>query len=186
MYWSYEQGTQVADTTYQQFGDYYGRLVAHYVEGGFLDEYGVFVPGYVRCSACARTFAHQRVCVCASMLASACAGVWLSVCSVFVRESSQCPVCSFAVRPPPNTAPVGCGCMMPLCRARFTFNVTHWEVLNEIESACARTRDNLQATPSPRPRAMLAPASFPPIGVTRVAMGVSPFPRCGCCCGWRR
>ncbi len=67
VYWSYEQGTQVADTTYQQFGDYYGRLVAHYVEGGFLDEYGVFVPGYVRWSACARTFAHQRVCVCAPL-----------------------------------------------------------------------------------------------------------------------
>ncbi len=47
VFWSYEQGTTVADPTYAQFGEYYGRLVAHYVEGGFQDEYGVWVPGYV-------------------------------------------------------------------------------------------------------------------------------------------
>jgi hypothetical protein len=34
VFWSYEQGTQVHDPTFQQFGDYYGRLVAHYVEVG--------------------------------------------------------------------------------------------------------------------------------------------------------
>jgi hypothetical protein len=45
VWWHYEQGTQVVDPTYQAFGDYYGRLVAHYVEGGFTDEYGAFVPG---------------------------------------------------------------------------------------------------------------------------------------------
>ena len=40
--WSYEQGTTLVDTSGRQFGDYYGRLVAHYTDGGFTDEYGVF------------------------------------------------------------------------------------------------------------------------------------------------
>ena len=29
--WDYEQGTVLVDTTGTAFGDYYGRLVAHYV-----------------------------------------------------------------------------------------------------------------------------------------------------------
>jgi hypothetical protein len=40
--WSYEQGTQLVDPTAQQFGEYYGRLFAHYTEGGFTDEFGVY------------------------------------------------------------------------------------------------------------------------------------------------
>lgn len=44
--WNYESGTALADPTLKALGDYYGRLVAHYVEGGFIDEAGVFIPGY--------------------------------------------------------------------------------------------------------------------------------------------
>jgi hypothetical protein len=44
--WNYESGTALADATLTALGDYYGRLVAHYVEGGFKDEAGVFIPGY--------------------------------------------------------------------------------------------------------------------------------------------
>ena len=44
--WGYETGKDFADDTLQDLGDYYGRLVAHYVEGGFVDEAGDFVPGH--------------------------------------------------------------------------------------------------------------------------------------------
>ena len=44
--WSYEQGSAFRDDTLLDLGDYYGRLVAHYVEGGFVDEAGNFIPGY--------------------------------------------------------------------------------------------------------------------------------------------
>ena len=43
--WYYEQGSALRDPTGVEIGDYYGRLVAHYVEGGFVDEGGRFVPG---------------------------------------------------------------------------------------------------------------------------------------------
>jgi hypothetical protein len=43
--WDYEQGNIALDPTYSQFADYYGRLYAHYLEGGFFDEAGVWVPG---------------------------------------------------------------------------------------------------------------------------------------------
>ena len=43
--WSYETGSVFKDPTLQDLGDYYGRLVAHYVEGGFTDEAGRFLPG---------------------------------------------------------------------------------------------------------------------------------------------
>jgi hypothetical protein len=46
--WGYERGKVLADPTLQALGDYYGRLVAHYVEpGGFLDEAGRRIPGVV-------------------------------------------------------------------------------------------------------------------------------------------
>lgn len=43
--WSYEKGKDFVDASLKDLGDYYGRLLAHFVEGGFVDEGGVFVPG---------------------------------------------------------------------------------------------------------------------------------------------
>ena len=43
--WHYEQGKLLRDPTGKEIGDYYGRLLAHYVEGGFVDEGGRFIPG---------------------------------------------------------------------------------------------------------------------------------------------
>ena len=45
-FWSYESGNAPVDPTYQTFADYFGRLVAHFVEGGSTDEYGRWMPGY--------------------------------------------------------------------------------------------------------------------------------------------
>jgi hypothetical protein len=45
--WGYEQGTQLVDPTATAIGQYYGRLLAHYTDGGFTDEGGVFHPGYL-------------------------------------------------------------------------------------------------------------------------------------------
>ena len=38
--WDYPQGSHLIDDTMQALGDYYGRLVAWYTKGGFIDEYG--------------------------------------------------------------------------------------------------------------------------------------------------
>jgi hypothetical protein len=38
--WTYTQGTELRDPTGKELGDYYGRLVSWYVNGGFTDEYG--------------------------------------------------------------------------------------------------------------------------------------------------
>jgi hypothetical protein len=38
--WNYTQGTQLRDPSGKELGDYYGRLVSWYVNGGFTDEYG--------------------------------------------------------------------------------------------------------------------------------------------------
>jgi hypothetical protein len=38
--WGYAVGTQFVDDTMQALGDYYGRLMAWYTRGGFIDEYG--------------------------------------------------------------------------------------------------------------------------------------------------
>jgi len=38
--WNYEQGNQLVEQTAHQFGDYYGRLLAWYTDGGFVDEQG--------------------------------------------------------------------------------------------------------------------------------------------------
>jgi hypothetical protein len=38
--WGYPIGTELVDDTMQALGDYYGRLVAWYTRGGFIDEYG--------------------------------------------------------------------------------------------------------------------------------------------------
>ncbi|CAF5132175.1 unnamed protein product, partial [Rotaria sp. Silwood1] len=38
--WQYPVGTQLVDETMQELGDYYGRLFAWYIRGGFIDEYG--------------------------------------------------------------------------------------------------------------------------------------------------
>ena len=44
-FWSYESGNTLVDPTARAFGEYYGRLVAHYIEpGGSTDEYGVPLP----------------------------------------------------------------------------------------------------------------------------------------------
>jgi hypothetical protein len=40
VYWSYEQGTHLADPSGKQLGDYYARLVSWYTKGGFRDEDG--------------------------------------------------------------------------------------------------------------------------------------------------
>jgi len=39
--WDYTQGTELRDPTGKELGDYYGRLVGWYVNGGFVDEAGV-------------------------------------------------------------------------------------------------------------------------------------------------
>jgi hypothetical protein len=44
--WGYEIGRAFRDPALKDLGDYYGRLVAHYVEGGFTDEAGRWIPGY--------------------------------------------------------------------------------------------------------------------------------------------
>jgi hypothetical protein len=38
--WDYTQGTELRDKTGKELGDYYGRLVSWYVNGGFTDEMG--------------------------------------------------------------------------------------------------------------------------------------------------
>ncbi len=38
--WDYTQGTELRDPSGKELGDYYGRLVSWYVNGGFTDEYG--------------------------------------------------------------------------------------------------------------------------------------------------
>lgn len=37
--WDYPQGSQLIDDTMQALGNYYGRLMAWYTKGGFIDEY---------------------------------------------------------------------------------------------------------------------------------------------------
>src|SRR5450631_282599 len=39
--WDYTQGTELRDPSGKEMGDYYGRLVSWYVNGGFSDENGV-------------------------------------------------------------------------------------------------------------------------------------------------
>ena len=53
--WSYERGTELVDPSGAAVGDYYGRLLAHYCEGGFTDEGGRWIPGYNL------TFSHWEV-----------------------------------------------------------------------------------------------------------------------------
>ncbi len=38
--WNYAVGTELIDDTMHALGDYYGRVVAWYTKGGFIDEYG--------------------------------------------------------------------------------------------------------------------------------------------------
>jgi len=38
--WDYEKGTEFRDPSLKEVGDYYGRLVSWYTQGGFTDEYG--------------------------------------------------------------------------------------------------------------------------------------------------
>ena len=38
--WSYEQGTELRDTSGKEVGDYFARLVSWYTRGGFVDELG--------------------------------------------------------------------------------------------------------------------------------------------------
>lgn len=38
--WGYPEGTELIDDTMKALGDYYGRLMAWYTRGGFIDEYG--------------------------------------------------------------------------------------------------------------------------------------------------
>ena len=44
--WTYEKGAALVDPTGMELGNYYGRLLAHYIEGGFTDEAGRFIPGF--------------------------------------------------------------------------------------------------------------------------------------------
>jgi hypothetical protein len=39
--WDYNRGTELADPTGKQLGDYYGRIASWYTLGGFTDEHGV-------------------------------------------------------------------------------------------------------------------------------------------------
>ena len=38
------EGNTFRDPTLVELGDYYGRLLAHYTEGGFVDEGGLWIP----------------------------------------------------------------------------------------------------------------------------------------------
>ena len=38
--WGYPSGNQIFDPTAEEIGSYYGRLLAYYTNGGFIDEYG--------------------------------------------------------------------------------------------------------------------------------------------------
>ena len=38
--WTYTQGIELRDPSGKELGDYYGRLVSWYVNGGFTDELG--------------------------------------------------------------------------------------------------------------------------------------------------
>jgi Glycosyl hydrolases family 39 len=38
--WTYTQGTELRDPTFKEPADYYGRLLAWYTQGGFIDEFG--------------------------------------------------------------------------------------------------------------------------------------------------
>ena len=40
VFWNYTQGTQLRDPTGKELGDYYGRLVSWFTQGGFTDENG--------------------------------------------------------------------------------------------------------------------------------------------------
>ncbi len=40
VFWNYEQGTELTDTSLKTIADYYARLVSWYTQGGFKDEYG--------------------------------------------------------------------------------------------------------------------------------------------------
>jgi hypothetical protein len=40
VFWNYTQGTELRDPTGKELGDYYGRLVSWYTQGGFTDENG--------------------------------------------------------------------------------------------------------------------------------------------------
>jgi len=42
VFWSYEQGNDLRDSSLQDIGNYYKRLVGWYTNGGFYDEYNVF------------------------------------------------------------------------------------------------------------------------------------------------
>ena len=44
--WSYSQGKALRDPTGRELGDFFGRLIAHFVEGGFVDEAGRFLAGH--------------------------------------------------------------------------------------------------------------------------------------------
>jgi len=56
---SYEAGVDLVDPTGTALGDYYGRLLAHYLEpGGFVDEAGNTVPGIAGGPV---TFSHWEV-----------------------------------------------------------------------------------------------------------------------------
>ena len=40
--WSYNNGTQLRDSTFKEVSDYYARLISWYAKGGFTDECGVY------------------------------------------------------------------------------------------------------------------------------------------------
>ena len=40
VFWNYTQGTQLRDPSGKELGDYFGRLVSWYTQGGFTDENG--------------------------------------------------------------------------------------------------------------------------------------------------
>ena len=42
VFWAYNDGAELRDTTMKQVADYYARLFSWYTKGGFTDELGVF------------------------------------------------------------------------------------------------------------------------------------------------
>lgn len=42
VFWAYNDGTELRDTTMKELADYYARLFSWYIKGGFTDELGVF------------------------------------------------------------------------------------------------------------------------------------------------
>ena len=95
------EGNTFRDPSLKELGDYYGRLLAHYTEGGFMDEGGLWVPVRAPMRGERRGAGHAPA-------------------SADGRLEAALPPL------PPSPHPLRC--------QGFNYTISHWEVLNEIES----------------------------------------------------